>query len=215
MWPAQKGRVRWSLSLGGFSHLGPRGCSRLSPDRGARHPGAWQGQSPARLSPFDGPHPSRLSLEAPTQAWEVGAETQQGLGRWGGGGLSLFKPFSGLSSLVASSSHRLLGSRSRRFCRPPHRTDPAPGLQAEPASARSGPRGQGTSPPGRDGASIPPAAPSPHIPHPPSGPGPPGGEPAQARRSHGGGPGAGEPRPKKGHSLGPGSGVFSSNSERP
>ena len=163
--------------------------------------------APGKDSPQLGSRPST----APTQAaspWklqrrpgEVGAETQRGGGE-GGSHLRLFQAFLGLSSLVASSSHRLLGSGSRRFCRPPHHYRPPP-PDCRPSRPRcAAGRGDfGTSPPGRRRRLHPPSRPSPHIPHPPSGPGPPGAN-QQARGSHGGGPGAGGATPERGTSPG-------------
>jgi len=131
--------------------------------------------APGKDSPQLGSRPST----APTQAaspWklqrrpgEVGAETQLGGGE-GGSNLRLFQAFLGLSSLVASSSHRLLGSGSRRFCRPPHHYRPPP-PDCRPSRPRcAAGRGDfGTSPPGRRRRFHPPSRhPSPlSLTHPP------------------------------------------------
>ena len=132
-------------------------------------------RAPGKDSPQLGSRPST----APTQAaspWklqrrpgEVGAETQLGGGE-GGSNLRLFQAFLGLSSLVASSSHRLLGSGSRRFCRPPHHYRPPP-PDCRPSRPRcAAGRGDfGTSPPGRRRRFHPPSRhPSPlSLTHPP------------------------------------------------
>lgn len=142
------------------------------------------------LSSADG-FPTQAALPEAQRRLEVGAETQ--LGGWaGGGGLSLFKPFPGLSSLAASSSHRLLGSRSRRFCRPPHHTDPAPGLQAEPARRA---RAAGTKAHLRLAADASIPQPPPPYSSPTSGPGPPGR--TSRRGSHGGRAGGGGSHARK------------------
>lgn len=216
------------LRCRGAGWCGPRRCGpRLLPPGPKRLLQAFSQTevlgipAPGKDSPQLGCRPST----APTQAaspWklqrrpgEVGAETQLGGWAGGGGGLSLFQAFPGLSSLVASSSHRLLGSRSRRFCRPPHHYRPRPRTAGQAGLGAQ--RAAGTKAhlrPAAGDASIPPAAPPPiSLTHPP-GLGPLGltsrraGATAEGR-------GRGEPCPKEGPPLGPGSGVFSINRERP
>ena len=188
LWPA-KGRVRWSLGLGAAPTRAEEAAPGFLPGRGARHPSAWQGQSQLGSRPSTALTQAASPWKLQRRPGEVGAETQRGRGR-GRRKVRLFQAFPGVSSLVASSSHRLLDPKSTRFCPPPHYYRPLP-PDCRPSRPRcaAGRGDSGTPPPGCRRRLHPPSRPPPQIPHPPSGPGPPGAN-QQALGSHGGGPAA-------------------------